>query len=65
MKGKTCEGEWMEGDTKCEGAQDESKQARSPRSEEKWMPKEENNSESRRPKADEIYLYPRRGDRVR
>jgi hypothetical protein len=37
MKEKTYEGEQMKGNTKWEGAQDESSQAQSPRSEEEWM----------------------------
>jgi hypothetical protein len=40
MKEKICKGEWMKGNTKREGAQDESNQAQSPRSEEEWMPNE-------------------------
>jgi hypothetical protein len=33
------EGEWVKENTKREGAQGESRQERSPRSEEEWMPK--------------------------
>ena len=72
MKGKTCERKQMKENTKREGAQDESNQARGPRSEEKWMPKRGkvmrpkvgNNSETRRPGAYKIHLYSWRGDRV-
>jgi len=63
MKGKTYEEEQMNENTKREGAQDESGQARSPKSEEEWMPKEVN--EMRRPEAYEIHPYSWRGDRVR
>ena len=37
MKEKTSEGGQVKENTKHEGAQDESEQARSPRSEEKWI----------------------------
>ena len=37
MKGKTSEGGRVKEDTKREGTQDESEQARSPRSEEEWI----------------------------